>query len=74
MRAVIVLAAFLAGIASQSPYTGETQREIKALSAEQIAGYLSGDGMALALPAELNDYPGPSMCSSMGSHTARRPR
>lgn len=58
MTAVIVVAAFLAGIASQSPYTGATQREIKTLSAEQIAGYLSGDGMALALPAELNDYPG----------------
>jgi Spy/CpxP family protein refolding chaperone len=38
---------------------GLEHREIKALSAEQVAGYLAGDGMGFALPAELNHYPGP---------------
>lgn len=45
--------------ASQSPYAPIQGREIKALSQEQIAGYESGQGMGLALAAELNGYPGP---------------
>jgi Spy/CpxP family protein refolding chaperone len=42
-----------------SPYTGQEKREIKALSAEELQGYLSGSGMGLAKAAELNHYPGP---------------
>ena len=45
--------------ASLSPYIGQEQREIKALSAEEIQGYLSGSGMGLAKVAELHHYPGP---------------
>ena len=47
-----------AGEAS-SPYTGQERREIKALSREELGGYLSGDGMGFAKTAELNHYPGP---------------
>jgi len=42
-----------------SPYSGQESREIKALSKEEVDGYLSGDGMGLAKAAELNHYPGP---------------
>jgi Spy/CpxP family protein refolding chaperone len=42
-----------------TPYAGQEQREIKALSTEEIAGYLSGSGMGLAKVAELHHYPGP---------------
>ena len=42
-----------------SPYTGQETREIKALSKEEIDGYLSGGGMGFAKAAELNHYPGP---------------
>jgi len=42
-----------------SPYAGQDRREIKALSKDEIAGYLSGDGMGFATTAELNHYPGP---------------
>lgn len=42
-----------------SPYTGQERREIKALSKEEINGYLSGDGMGFAKVAELNHHPGP---------------
>jgi Spy/CpxP family protein refolding chaperone len=42
-----------------SPYAGQEQREIQALSTEEIAGYLSGSGMGLAKAAELHHYPGP---------------
>ena len=45
--------------AAESPYSGLENREIKALSKKQIDGYLSGKGMRLALPGELNGYPGP---------------
>lgn len=47
------------GAASESPYTSLQEREIKALSQEQVAGYEAGQGMSLALAAELNGYPGP---------------
>lgn len=43
----------------QSPYVDETSREIKALSEEQIKGFLEGEGMGFAKPAELNGFPGP---------------
>lgn len=45
--------------AQSSPYAGLEEREIKALSDSQIASYLAGDGMGLALAAELNGLPGP---------------
>ena len=40
--------------AQHSPYMGMEEREIKALSADQVAAYLAGNGMGFALPAELN--------------------
>ena len=42
-----------------SPYADFTDREIKALSAEELAGLLAGEGLGMALPAELNGLPGP---------------
>jgi len=44
----------------QNSYAGFQSREIKALSAQQINDLKAGKGMSLALPAELNGYPGPS--------------
>lgn len=44
---------------AQSPYTSMQSREIKALSEEDVKQYRDGAGMGLALPAELNGYPGP---------------
>src|SRR5262249_60258523 len=42
-----------------SPYTGQEQRAIKALSDEEIRDLLEARGMGLAKAAELNSYPGP---------------
>ncbi|MDZ7715259.1 MAG: hypothetical protein U5J95_03520 [Balneolaceae bacterium] len=42
-----------------SPYAGQETREIKALSTQEIDGYLNGRGMGLSKVAELNKYPGP---------------
>jgi hypothetical protein len=44
---------------AQTPYAGFEARSIKALSEQQIADLRAGRGMGLALPAELNGYPGP---------------
>jgi hypothetical protein len=41
-------------------YAGLQSRDIKALSAEETHSLLQGEGMRLALAAELNGYPGPS--------------
>lgn len=42
-----------------APYAGLETRAIKALSTDQIADLREGRGMGMALPAELNGYPGP---------------
>ena len=42
-----------------TPYAGFETRAIKALSAQQVEDLKAGRGMGLALPAELNGYPGP---------------
>ena len=44
---------------AQSPYAGLQPRPIKALSDQQVDDLKAGRGMGLALPAELNSYPGP---------------
>lgn len=44
---------------SHQPYAGRQARPVKALSEQQMADLRAGRGMSLALPAELNGYPGP---------------
>lgn len=57
---VAILAAHaLSAQAQHHGYAGMKDREIKALSPEQVKQYQSGAGMGYALPAELNRYPGP---------------
>lgn len=46
--------------APSQPYAGLQMRAIKALSDQDMADLRAGRGMGLALPAELNGYPGPS--------------
>ena len=42
-----------------SPYAGQEQRTIKALSDREISDLTEGRGLGLAKAAELNGYPGP---------------
>jgi Spy/CpxP family protein refolding chaperone len=42
-----------------SPYAGQEQRAIKALSDREISDLREGRGLGLAKAAELNGYPGP---------------
>ena len=60
---VVLFAFAVANTASAiqpSSYVGQEQREIKALSPEEIQSYLAGKGAGLAKAAELNHYPGPA--------------
>lgn len=45
--------------ASEQPYAGRQHRAVKALSASDVGDLLAGRGLGMALPAELNGYPGP---------------
>ena len=60
---MLVTAAPLAGQhvhePGMSPYVDLLDRDIKALSEAEVESLLAGEGMSLALPAELNHYPGP---------------
>ncbi|MCI0695896.1 Spy/CpxP family protein refolding chaperone [candidate division KSB1 bacterium] len=55
----IIIPIFALAQGQHSPYAGQQQREIKALSPEEIKMYLEGHGIGLAKAAELNHYPGP---------------
>jgi hypothetical protein len=57
--AVFIIPALGLAQPGHSPYTGQEQRALKALSAEEVQALLSGQGMGLAKAAELNHYPGP---------------
>ena len=76
MTCVVLAAVTSAAEAQESPYVAIQDRPIKALSAEDISGYLEGRGMGFALAAELNGYPGPrhvlELADSLGLGTQRR--
>jgi len=63
LLAGLAIAAFGAPAVAQMPapntYAGFQNREVKALSDDEIGDLKAGRGMGLALPAELNGYPGP---------------
>jgi hypothetical protein len=52
-------AAHAAATPTPSAYREFLNSEIRGLDPDTIAEYLNGAGMGLALPAELNGYPGP---------------
>src|SRR3954471_16879604 len=61
MTAIALIAVSGVALAQGSqPYARMEQRSVKAFSDEQIADLKAGRGMSLALPAELNGYPGPA--------------
>jgi len=64
LAAPFALVVLLSGCASPhgghaGSYAGQQSREIKALSEDEVSGYLAGAGMGFARAAELNRYPGP---------------
>lgn len=59
---LVLLFGFSAAAEAQTPqpYAGMQTREVKSLSPSQLDDLRQGRGMGLALPAELNGYPGPA--------------
>jgi len=57
--AIFILGPAPAQAQQASPYAGEEQRAIKALSAEDVRGLQEGAGLGYAKAAELNGWPGP---------------
>ena len=57
---------------------GQETREIKALSSDEVQGYLDGAGLGYARAAELNGYPGPryvlDLADSLALTEAQRDR
>jgi hypothetical protein len=61
------------GAGHGSPYAGLEKRAVKALSDQQVADLKAGRGMGLALPAELNGYPGPLHVLELGDRLGLTP-
>jgi hypothetical protein len=72
----IMAATAISSAQTTSPYTGQEQRAIKALSEEEIRDLLEARGMGLAKAAELNSYPGPlhvlQLAAELGLSDAQR--
>jgi hypothetical protein len=66
------------GVAAAAPYASMQSRDIKALSTEDTERLLRGEGMSLALAAELNGYPGPvhvlELAGPLGLSASQRER
>ena len=75
---IIAIVASTANSTAQtaSPYAGQEQRSIKALSEDEIRDLREGRGMGLAKAAELNSYPGPlhvlQLAAELGLSDAQR--
>jgi len=70
---IVIAASYITAGAAQAQhapttsYAGLETRPVKALSDQQIADLKAGRGIGLALPAELNGYPGPVHVLELGS-------
>ncbi len=64
---VLVACAGFVHADQDAPYAGQQQRDIKALSEQEMASYRNGEGMGMARAAELNHYPGPKHVLQLSS-------
>lgn len=62
-----------AGQEALSPYAGQESRSIASMSETEVEGFLSGEGMELAKPAELRGYPGPRHVLELAGRLALDP-
>jgi hypothetical protein len=67
---VLALPVVAAEIIPATPYTGQQDRQIKALSVDDIAALRKGEGMGMAKAAELNGYPGPAHVLTLAQQLA----
>ena len=76
LAAWLALAVHSGGAHAQAPggaYAGQQTRAIKALSEQDIAGLLEGQGAGFAKAAELNGYPGPAHTLELQDRLGLRP-
>lgn len=71
--ASLYFAPAVSATAPASVYIGQEDRDIKALSPEDVDAYWSGKGMGLAKAAELNGYAGPGHVLELASQLALTP-
>lgn len=67
IAALIAFASYAAAEESHQPYKGFETRDIASLTDQDIAALQEGSGWGLALPAELNGYPGPAHVLELAS-------
>ncbi|MCM0019212.1 MAG: hypothetical protein NBV67_04405 [Tagaea sp.] len=67
MRKAVLAAVAALALMGQSPYAPIQDRPIKALDAERVRGLQAGEGLAYALAAELNGFPGPLHAVELGA-------
>jgi hypothetical protein len=67
MAGVLMVLSPLLAQGGQLPYAGQEQRDMKALSGDDIQALLDGQGLGLAKAAELNQYPGPKHVLELAS-------
>jgi len=60
LAATVLAMAAAAAHAQHQPYAGQEQRDLKALSVDEVRQHLEGAGLGYAKTAELNHYPGPA--------------
>ena len=69
-------ALFAGPVLAETPYAGQQERSIKALSDEDLVALRKGEGMGMAKAAELNGYPGPrhvlQLAAQLGLTEAQR--
>jgi hypothetical protein len=75
---LLVVAATPAALRAQhehahSPYADMAVDDRTSLPAQEVAGLRAGEGMGMALPAELNSYPGPRHVLDLGGALALSP-
>jgi Spy/CpxP family protein refolding chaperone len=70
---IVSVVAVAATANTESPYVGQETRAIKALSQQEINGYLHGRGLGYAKAAELNHYPGPRHVLDLANELALTP-
>ena len=77
ITACIAVSLFVTGAGAapspSSPYVGQKEAAIKALSAEEQAALLDGQGSGFAKAAELNGYPGPRHVLDLAGELALTP-
>jgi len=74
LAAGLALAAHSGAVLAQTAgYAGQQTRAIKALSEQDVAGLLEGQGAGFAKAAELNGYPGPAHTLELKDPLGLRP-